>query len=258
MAMRNPVYLDQELLQNAADYYGLRTGDTQITEGRTSSRSGRAGVKVLDVGVDGEKESASERTASYEERLTPLRLLNDAIDAVEAAGDVVARDGAFSKGSFVELEGVPEVTVASEIGAVLSKILPAIAVSGGQTTPQDIAPLLMTEAVTVPQLFELAGAAEASIYFAVDPQYFFRTNSVESLAGEVTIFGSVERLISAGQEVPIESWLLSGATRVTRRAIEAKGLEDLISRFGPLLGPRAGADFRLHGPAIVVRPMAIY
>lgn len=259
MVMRNPLYLDQELLQNAADYFGLQTSDTQIVEKDSSARGGSAGVSAFDIGAKGHTDSGSETTTSYETRFSPLRLLNDAIDAAHRVGDVKGISDAIAKGDFVEIEGEPSLTVASEVGAVLSKLLPALGASGGKLDAASFTPSILTEAVSVPLLFELEDTnAEMRIFFSVEPRFFYRSNSPESLAGDLTIFGSVERLIPQEREIPVEPWLLPGVPRVTRRAIEAKGMDEMLKQFAPLLGERAGDDYRLPGPALVLRPLAIY
>jgi hypothetical protein len=259
MPIRNPIYLDQELLSNLADYFGIRTFTTQIVETDTSKLGGSLNLKVLDVGLSGEKGGSQETQATYELRVTPVRLMNDVIDFAQREGHVDVLKSGIAKGSTLELDGIPTMTVVSEIGPLLGKFVPMIMASNGQIVASDFAALLSEDTPSSPLLFDLeVEDGDVSVYFSVDPASFFGANAPDDLSGDLTIFGTVERLVPEGKQVPIDQWLFPGVNRVMRKAIAAKGTADLVKQFAPMLGDSVDLSYQLDGPAIVVRPLAIY
>ena len=270
MPMRNALYLDLELVQNVADYFGV---ELQVETKFVETGGSKSGVGV-GLGFESiakasyDRGKTSEVQASYEVPVRPLRALNDVIDAVEAQGEVAfdfnetPLDG-LVRGDLVRFDGLLSVSPATEVGALLSVMLPLFgSSSSGQFTPelqaQMLGALMNPPTASGPQLFTTtAGGQESTFLVSVDPAYLFRNSTFEDLASDVTVFGSVEAIVPAGQNISLERWLLPDVNPAMRRLLMEKGLGEMLKGL-KTSGLNVDAAEVVAGPALQVRPMAIY
>ena len=268
--MRNALYLDLELVQNVADYFGvdLQVETKFVETGGTKSGFGAA------LGIDSiakasyDRGKSSEVQATFEVPARPLRAMNDVIDAVEAQGAVAfdfietPLDG-LVRGDLVRFDGLLHVSPATEVGALLSVMLPLFSsTGGGQMTPelqaQMLGALMNPPAASGPQLFTTTATGQESTFLvSVDPAYLFRNSTFEDLASDVTVFGSVEAIVPLGQSLSLERWLLPDVNPAIRRVLLEKGLGAMLQGLKGI-GLNVDAAEFVPGPALQVRPMAIY
>lgn len=268
MPIRNPLYLDHDLLLNVADYHGIEYGvETQIKEKGTTSLTGEGSIGFNGLGAKGGGTKGTELESSYSLPAKPLRIMNDVIDAAQIENYIVdvKPDMEVRKRDLVEIDGTMELSAASQVGNIMSRLLPAYAATGGGPLQPAVQAQLMSELVSSPpattkQLFklELDADDEIGVYVAVDPAHFFRSNTVEDLEGDVSIFGSVERIVAPGAKVSTERWLLPEMDRAIRRAFKGQGLEKMLEEMKPMIGVDGEDAQYINGPAIEIRPIAIY
>lgn len=268
MPMRNPVYLDQEILLNAADYHGIDYAvETQVKEKGTTSADGEGSLSVPGVGGKVRRGKATELETSYAMPAKPLRVMNDVIDAAQSQELLRhIEDGTrgITKGDLVEMEGHLELSAASEVGNIMGRFLPAVAAGGGELQPAAQAKLMAEMVASSPatsrQLFELELDDDAGVrvFLAVDPAHFFRNNTLEDLEGEVTVFGTVERIVPEGAQISTERWLLPDMDRSMRRLFKKQGLEKMLEGLEAMVSVDTSQAKSIEGPAVEIRPIAIY
>lgn len=269
MPIRNAIYLDLELLQNVADYYEITYSvETKIVATGTKSSSLKAGVKLPTVAdFGGDRGSSNQYQESYEVPARPLRIMNEVIDAVESSGDIrtdFSSVGAtFAKGDLARADGALSISPVSEVGAFLSKIFPLMASSAGQLSPtvqsELIASMMSPTVPTTSQLYTLDSVgSQLKIALNVDPNYFFRNSSFEDLEADLTVFGSIESFVGEDGSLPLERWLLPGVDRTMRRAMVSGGIETMLDSLSAQLQFNTTDVQRTQGPAVLIRPMAIY
>lgn len=267
MPIRNPIYLDQDLLQNIADYLGIGYPvETKVRERGTRERSGSGGVGVPGTGLRGDlgRSSSDEVETTYEAPVRPVKVFNDVLDAALGAGDVKRFDGtgvvSVGRRDLIEIEGFASLASVSEVGELLEKVLPAFASTVGAGRDEGIpegliAAVLSDEAAPRPLLFDLVSedVQDLRVFLQIDQGWFHRNATPDDINGEVTVFASVDQLIPEGGEVGLERFLMPGANRAARRMMGKENLADLMARLGHKDEP-----LHLEGPAWVLRPIAVF
>ena len=271
MAFRDPIYLDIPLLKNLADYYGISVpGPSTVTMRKSGGRKLGAGVsKIVDVSVQSDKGQATEETYSTEFR--PVRLVNDLIDTLLETRDLIdlvdSPDSALTAHDVVQIEGELVMSPATELGSLMARFFPMLLnkYSAGEDEPtldqSEILQIMMAPQAEGNQVYDLdvADAAERRFVIILDPQHVAENRSGDDLEGDLTVFGSIDRLLSETGSLPLTQYLFPGMNRTMRRAIRRTSLDDLLGGFSDITGQTLDASvLSVTGPGAIIKPVAIY
>lgn len=274
MPLMNPIYLDLELVQTVAHFQNIEFAvQTQVEEVGHTGANAEAGLAVPGVKAGGSYQAGSEFRQSYTVLANPLKVANDVIvGSANETKDPFTHEVA--KGDLVRFDAPLKLSDASEVGNIMARFMPAMAAGGGQITEEMKTEIMSSmfgggKLATHRQLFVLEsgdqegqdreeGDAEQQMLISIDPSYFFRNNTLEDLEGEVTVFGHVERVIAAGRTESLERWLLPDMDRAARRALKGKGLTQMLQQIQPITPVDVDKAVKVVGPAIEIRPIAVY
>jgi hypothetical protein len=278
MVFRNPSYLDFELLQSIADQLDVEIpGAADITRRTKGDKTGSAGISAPVLNIGGSLSREEEVTESFaQEAARPVKAMNDVIDAANREGAIVDLtanpDGPVGKGDLVELDGSYALSPATEIGWLMSKLMPfllaAVQQGGGEEEidPSRLGAAMMGEsklepAQTVVLEPQVDGTSRRYLVMA-EPVHLVRSSTVDDLQGDVTVFAIVQRLIPEGQSYSLERMLLPGMNPILQRAFAQQGgLEEMIKEMGSVLGGGRELDMssvHVPGPALVLKPVSFY
>jgi hypothetical protein len=265
MPIRQPVYLDIDLLQNVADYLGIDYPvEEKVRELGSRERSGGLSAAVPGTGIGGTlgRGTTNEFERTYEVPVRPIKIFNDALDFAlqnEEIKDFTGAhpDWAVVRRDLIQIEGTPAVSDITSAGDLLSKILPAMVptlAEGRQDgPPPELIAALFDSSSVRPLLYEFDSDSPVPVFLHLDSTWFHRNASPDDVSGDVTVMGIVDQLIPEGQSLDLVRYLLSGVNRAARRAMEPAKLLDLLEKMG-----RKDAQLSEPGPAWLVRPIAIY
>jgi hypothetical protein len=265
--LRNPSYLDIDLLQNIADSLGIDYPvETKVRVLGGKGRIGSLGVSIpgITLGGKGEMTSSNETETTYEVPVRPVKVLSDVLDKALVDGDV--RDFTVDPGEIlvsrrdvVQIEGVAELSSLSEAAGFLEQALPMLSASmppqtEGGPPPELIMAMLAGTGVIRPLLYELdAPTVPVRVLIHLDPTWFYRNASADDVSGDVTVFGIVDQLLADGSTLDATRYLMPGANRAARRAFGPEQMQGLLASMG-----RPGADSMGDGPLWIVKPIAIF
>ena len=238
---RNPVYLDVQALLSVADYFGIDiAGDVQVTRRMMEDRRGRSGVS-RPVQLLRDSESSEEITEVSAQPMRPVRAMNDVIDGLISTGDLIDltanSEAAIHQRDIIQIVGDFSVSPVTEIGVLMASVIPAMvnqAASGRDMN--DLDPALMAEmfmarppAQGFLHVFEVdRGGSAARTFLLANPVHLFGSAEIDDLDGELTVMGTVDRVIGEGQSFSLERHLLPGLNRTARRAMRAEGVSGLL------------------------------
>lgn len=270
MPFRNPLYVDQDLLVNLADYFGV----TLATEGEVirrvvDERAGHVGVNRV---VDAARRSGSmeEVTETYQSTNRPVRATNDVIDHLLNSGgvtDLVDNPAAaLVLRHPVQVEGEVALSTATEVGGLFARFLPLLATQASQgpggpdLSASEAAEFMLAPAPTEhTHMFELKGEPPTKFVLPVRPACLYGGAVMDDLEGEVTVFGLVDRLVTDGASYSLERYVLPGLNRTIRRAFPREKLLEMLQSFADMSGgPIDARALEVEGPAALVTPLAIY
>lgn len=267
MAIRQPFYLDIDLLQNTADYLDVGYPvETKIREKGASERTGGAGLGLPGTGVavKGSRGSSDEVERTFDVPVRPVKVLNDVLDAALKNGEVKdctvsEPDWSVVRRDLVQLEGEASLSDASAVGGILTELIPLMTPmlaqqNPGGPPPEFIAAMLGANSAERPLLYDLAvEGAPVGCMVQVDPAWFHRNSTAEDIAGEVSVFGVVDQLVPEGAEFDLTRFLLPGMNRVARKAITPSSFSDLLTSLG-----QGNATLTVEGPLWIIRPIGIF
>jgi hypothetical protein len=271
MAFRNPIYLNSETLRNLADYHGIELQtDAQVTRRSLDERSRKAGVnRGLELGAG--KTSTDEVTEVYTTQIRPVRAMNDVIDQLirdESLTDLVEDpDKAVVQRDVVQIEGSLTLSPVTEIGAMMTSLMPmmlgAVADSPENPAfdPRMIGQVVMTnQGQAALHVLEMdTTTSGGNVYVLAEPQHMFGSATPDDLEGELTIFGTVDRLVAPGASYSLERHLLPGLSRTARRLLHKEGIPKLLAGFESVVGRELQAsEIAISGPALLITPIAAY
>ncbi|NMF29609.1 DUF6414 family protein [Cellulosimicrobium aquatile] len=268
MPIRQPVYLDLDLLQNTADY--LEIGypvDAEVRERGTRDRGAGASVKVpgVPIGAEAKKGSSEEVETTYSVAVRPVRVMNDTIDAAIREGLVKDVDGSgiehgVSRRDLVQVTGELRLSPVSELGELLSRLLPVmlpmVAAQGDQGVPPEAVSAIMTggDDEARPLLFRMdVDQLEHPIFVHVDPNWFHRSAGPDDLAAELTVFGVLDQIAAEHKRLDTSRYVLPNLNRAARRSMSADSIDDLLTKF-----KHDPADAVVEGPYWFVKPVAVF
>jgi len=268
VAIRQPIYLDIDLLQNTADY--LEIGypvEESVREKGAHERSAGGGLGVgvgpAQIGIGGSRGSSDEVERSYSVPVRPVKVFNDVLDGALAAGDVLdlTAPGAVwsaSRRDMVQMDGEADQSGITTVGALLSKALPLMAPTLSKENPA-IPPEFMTLFLGGGSggralLFELhPTSAPIRVYMQLDEAWFHRNATPDDVSGEVSVFAVIDQIVPEGASFDLTRYLLPGANRAARRAFSPESTRDLLAKFG-----QADTALTVDGPVWLVRPIGIF
>lgn len=267
VAIRQPFYLDIDLLQNTADYLDVGYPvETKIREKGASERTGGAGLGLPGTGVavKGSRGSSDEVERTFDVPVRPVKVLNDVLDAALKNGEVKdctvsEPDWSVVRRDLVQLEGEASLSDASAVGGILTELIPLMTPmlaqqNPGGPPPEFIAAMLGANSAERPLLYDLAvEGAPVGCMVQVDPAWFHRNSTAEDIAGEVSVFGVVDQLVPEGAEFDLTRFLLPGMNRVARKAITPSSFSDLLTSLG-----QGNATLTVEGPLWIIRPIGIF
>ena len=271
MPFRNPVYLDTELLSNLADYFDISVpGKMDVTRRRAETGQRAVGVDKI-VTARADKQNESEITETYSVTARPVRIFNDLVDQLEQNEDLAdlrrEPDASLSPRSLLAVEGELVSSLVNEVGAITARFFPILMqqmASGAQDfnpSTADVASVFMTDSMqSTPQLYEVLTDQQDLPKFVViiDPR-FVMTDSMDDFESDFDIVGSVDRVVAERSSVSLERYILPGLPRATRRALGKNKIAEMVAGLENLVGRSVSSDdLELKGPAVLIRPLAIF
>jgi hypothetical protein len=104
-----------------------------------------------------------------------------------------------------------------------------------------------------------------SVVFSVKSSFIDPSCSEEDFVGEMTVFGKVNRILPPNSAIDLIDLigLLQSLPRRMRRSVSIadlrKSLLDLFASFPESLGGSIDREeFTVHGPAVIITPVAVY
>lgn len=256
-----PLYVNTELIQDILDGLGVeRPESVEIETRRTAGRSGAAKAGAVGLGMQGERESSTERRETFTKQSRPSGLLELAIHGLRESEQLIdltlEPDTAIPRRGIIEVTGEVEVSELSDVPALMKSFAPFIEEG-----------LLDTEDVPPTFLHMLAGTAESGplllrvetdavpLLLRGDTRWLIGGKEVEDVEGELTVLAYVERVLSPGQRVALDRYVTPGMNRAMRRQFGREGIVDLLSKVSNGMSEDS-LDF--VGPGLVARPIAVY
>lgn len=104
-----------------------------------------------------------------------------------------------------------------------------------------------------------------SVVYTIKNRFIDSSCSEEDLIGDMTVFGKINRVVPENSSIDLIDLLglLKNLPRKMRRSVSIadlkKNLLDGFAAFPEALGgPIAREEFTVHGPAVIVTPVAVY
>lgn len=82
--------------------------------------------------------------------------------------------------------------------------------------------------------------------------------SMDDLEGDLTVVGHIERIVGEGSSIELDKYLLPGLNRPMRRMLKSQGKLEGMFEDAPSGLAITTEDLSLAGPAVFLRPAAIY
>lgn len=269
MPFRNPLYVDQELMANLADYFAVPLPtEGEVVRRVLDERGGRLGVNRV---VDASRHTGAteEVTETYTSTVRPVRAVNDVVDHLLADGapDLVSvPDAELVLRHPIQVDGDLTLSTATEVGGLFARFMPLLAAQAAQgsgdpdLSSAQAAELMLTAPTSDHiHIFELAGQPDTTFVLPVRPACLYGGAAMDDLEGECTVFGVVDRLVPEGASYSLERHVLPGLNRTLRRAFPRDKLLEMLQGFAQMSGGSVDANaLEIQGPAALVTPLAIY
>lgn len=268
---RDPYYLDKQKLVPFASHHDVPVAsDISVTIRDLGQRKGSAslGIKApgfhLDAG--GEKGTEQEVTRSTATKGHPVSALNTLLNQLandEEGGLLQDIPEPARKRTHLEADRHWEVSPATELGGILSKLFRAFSENPTAMQGGDVPMELMGELLdpSAPKESVVLQSTEVDqhgrhVLLLLDAGNLLPGFDLHDLEDDLTVFGQIDSVVGRGDNYSLERFLLSGINRTMRRMVN---VGDLLNSFssvpGLALDPK---DIHVDGPAVVIRPIAIY
>ena len=256
-----PVYVDSDLVQDLLDGLGVeRPVSVEIETVSTAGKSGGGKAGVSGLGIQGERESSTQRRETFTKRSRPSQLLETAIEGLRESDQLVdltlEPDTAIPRRSIVEVTGEVEVSEISDVPSLMRSFAPFI--EGGLVDTDDVPPefvqLLTGEADSGPLLLHVETDA-VPILLRGDTKWVLDGKEVDDVEGELTVLAYVERVVAPEQRVPLDRYVMPGMNRAMRRKLGREGILDLLSKVSD---NHSDDILDFIGPGLVARPVGVY
>lgn len=261
---RTPSYIDLETLIALAHNYDIEVApDTEVTarERGQKSKGGKAGAGIgsLYAGFGGDSETESEVIQKQLIKAHPTKILNQVVNQLQRDEDLTNDiNSVLSKGKIVELEEEDWIiSPATDAGNFFSKMLEPLKANPSLANSDDvpnevIASAMISDLTSGPILLEREEPSEEdpNVIVMLNAENILNDYSPEDLEGNLSIFGTVERIVGEGRTFSLERFYLAGLNRALRRSIDIKQLmKD---------SPMEISSLEIPGPITVIRAIAIY
>lgn len=258
----SPVYVDGDLIREFLDYFDLEEPDVTNVEQVSSDDRGRhlGGGKVP---ASTGRVRKSERREAFTNIASPARLVSMTLDA--------ARD------ELIDLDQDPD---AALVHHGLLTVTGDLRPSNVSNIPQLIGTLAQTFAATAsdaddgisnaqkaqmifgsespPMMLTMELPREETLVMIVREDWLQTGRSMDDLEGDLTVFGHIERVIGEGSSMELDKYLLPGLNRPMRRMLKSEGKLEGMFEGAPAGFAITTEDLSLSGPAVLLRPAAIY
>lgn len=265
MTFRNPVYLDLDLLVPLANFHRIEVmRDVQLTERSVGGGEfgGKVGGGLLTASASGRRES--EVTQSEVVTDHPISALNRLVEALMKSANIADPAQGVSKGDTVELELEWELSPLGDVGATMSLLFQFFAqnptgLASGEV-PSGLIGAFINGVNAGPAILEADEPNLGKTLVMIDRANLIGDNSLDRIEGGATVLGQVERLVGPGSYYSLQPYLTPGLNRSMRRSLTDDSINDLLTRVKALSGGQelTVEDLRVHGPAVVLRAVAIY
>lgn len=281
MIFRDYKYLDV----NRVESYLSSLPDGLVQEFKETTRDlsgkeGKAGGKAYIFNAEGTKSSQDETIREATVKISPERLFYQLYEALQQANAIEIFDEDYpldaarlKKGSVVEISRFFE---PSPVNEAIDSLMRIMSIGGrlGLDTPTDSQAEEKIRVVTE-LLRGTHGGKETpmistdednfSVLFSVKESFLDASSGEEEFLGDMTVFGKVNRVLSANESIDLIDTLglLKGLPRRMRRTVSMADLKNtLLNSFASfpdsLGGPIDKEEFTVPGPAVVITPVAVY
>jgi len=178
-------------------------------------------------------------------------------------------EAALARFTVLQLEGDLGLSPITELAAILSAFLPSFieaAATGDKQFEPDFTQF--AQAVmgrgTAPEFAHVydMDADGRDFMVMVDPRWLIGGTEPDDLEGDLTVLGTVDRLVEEGKELSLARYVMPTMSRTMRRAMGKKGedgLVDVLKGFGDATGQEVNENpLIVTGPLVIVEPIAIY
>lgn len=281
MIFRDYKYLDV----NKVESYLSSLPDGLVREFKETTRDlsgkeGKAGTKAYIFNAEGTKSSQDETIREATVKISPERLFYQLYEALQQANAIQIFDeddpldaARLKKGSVVEISRFFEPSPVNEAIDSLMKIM-SIGGRLGLNTSTDSQDEEKIRVVTE-LLRGTHGEKETpmistdeddfSVLFSVKESFLEASSGEEEFLGDMTVFGKVNRVLSANESIDLLDTLglLKALPRRMRRSVSMADLKNtLLNSFASfpdsLGGPIDRKEFTVPGPAVIITPVAVY
>lgn len=265
MILRNFLYLDTDILNDyLATMEGYIVESGELIENKSTSTSGKTGIKVIEAGREVDVESGKvsrikQTDAGNFQRLYDLIEGESMLQYLEVFDDKIW--GSIRRNEIVEVPGILSVTKMFDTMNQVGNLSPLIDLMNaiGETHLVDdksMAAINGLKAVSemnsdkeIPVTLVLEFNDKYSFAAKLQPEYI--RGGVEKLEGEVTIIGKVQKVIPEGHDYELFSFtsgidsIMKHQNREQRRKYEKSKSDNEVSD-------------KVNGPAMILIPLAIY
>lgn len=245
-----------------------------------SGKEGKAGTKAYIFNAEGTLSSQDETVREATVKISPERLFYQLYEALQQANAIEIFDeddpldaARLKKGNIVEISRFFE---PSPVNEAIDSIMKIMSIGGrlGINTSTDSQDEEKIRVVT-----ELLGGTHGeketpmismdeddfSVLFSVKDSFLDASSGEEEFLGDMTVFGKVNRVLSANESIDLIDTLglLKALPRRMRRSVSMADLKNtLLDSFASfpdsLGGPIDREEFTVPGPAVIVTPVAVY
>lgn len=256
-----PLYVDTGLVHDILDGLGVeRPESVHIETVRTAGKSGGAKAGVSGIGVQGDRESSTERRETFTKESRPSRLLEVAIEGLRESDQLIdltlEPNTAIARRSIIEVTGEVEVSEISDVPSLMKSFAPFLESELADTdeVPLEFLQLMTGAAESGPLILHVETDA-VPLLLRGDTRWLLDGKEVEDVEGELTVLAYVERVLSPEHRVALDRYVMPGMNRAMRRQIGREGIVDLLSKVSE---SHSEGLLDFVGPGLVARPVAVY
>lgn len=168
-------------------------------------------------------------------------------------------DSQLPQRSIVQVTGQLSLSRASEV-PLIRPLLPMF-LSRTQTesgsdeiSDAEAAELMFGAEARHPVVLNIDSSADYALAAILSTDSIVPGNTFDDLEDDLTVFGTIEKVLPEGRAAPLDRYVLPGLNRALRRAIG-----DLSELLATMPGePITPSDLLVEGPGALIRPIAIF
>lgn len=258
----SPIYIDIDLIRELLDYFDLEVPEATDVEQVSSDDRGRriGGGKVP---ASTNRVRRTETREAFTSTASPARLVSVTLDA--AIDELIDLDRDPKAGlvhhGLLTVTGDLQSSNVSNIPQLIRTFAPMFAA----TTSDDGAGVsdaakvqMMFGSGSPPTMLTMALPGGETLAMIVREDWLQSGRSMDDLEGDLTVVGHIERIIGEGSSIELDKYLLPGLNRPMRRMLKSQGKLEGMFEDAPSGLAITTEDLSLAGPAVFLRPAAIY